>query len=148
MLSQRREPHFAIDFDCDEPNPSLNPKRKWSIVIQDLLIRCKVGILPHEISNPQDILINLECEYIAPAPQPNTDVSQVLCYATLAKEIEIIANKEHIYFLENFVETIADHCLRDSRIQKVNISVMKKNAIDSAKSVGVKIIRSRQEKVI
>jgi dihydroneopterin aldolase len=146
MLSQRREPHFGIDFDYDDPHPSTKPKRKWSIVIQDLLIRCKIGILPHELSNPQDILINLECEYLAPSPQPNTDVSQVLCYATLAKEIETIANKEHICFLENFVETIADHCLSDSRIQKVKISALKKNALDSAKSVGVKITRSRQGK--
>lgn len=146
MLSQRREPHFAIDFDYDEPTLSVNPKRKWSIVIQDLLIRCKIGILPHELSNSQDILINLECEYLAPSPQPNTDVSQVLCYVTLAKEIDAIANKEHIYFIENFVETIADHCLSDSRVQKIKISAMKKNALDSAKSVGVKITRSRQGK--
>ncbi|MBY0462372.1 MAG: dihydroneopterin aldolase [Alphaproteobacteria bacterium] len=148
MLSTRKEPHFSVDFEYDEPAPLNQAKRAWSIVIQDLLIRCKIGVYPHELGTPQDVLINLECNYLAPLPQPNTDTSQVLCYATLAKDIETIANKEHIYFIENFAETIADHCLSDPRVQKVKISAMKMNALDTAKSVGVKITRSKQTKTL
>ncbi|MBY0280680.1 MAG: dihydroneopterin aldolase [Alphaproteobacteria bacterium] len=146
MLSTRKEPHFSVDFEYDEPAPSNQVKHTWSIVIEDLLIQCKIGVYPHEMNNPQDVLINLECNYLAALPQSNTDTSQILCYATLAKDIEAIANKEHIYFIENLAETIANHCLEDVRVQKVKISAMKVNALDAAKAVGVKITRTRHAK--
>ena len=146
MLSIRREPHFTIDFEYDNQGLADTTERKWSIVINDLLLRLKIGVYPDEFNHFQEVLINLECDYVAPSPQPNTDVSQVLCYNTLVKAIQTIADKGHIYFLENFVETIADHCLGDLRVQQVRISAMKMNALDVTKSVGVKITRGRQTK--
>lgn len=148
MLSSRKEPRFAIDFECDKQSLKDTTERKWSIVIHDLLLHCKIGVYPHEFNNNQKVLVNLECDYFAPSPQPNTDVSQILCYDTLVKAIQTIAAKDHIYFMENFVEAISDHCLSDSRVQKVKISAMKINALDAAKSVGVKITRRKQTKVI
>ena len=147
MLSQKKEPHFAIDFECQKQSLKDTAERQWSIIIHDLLLHCKIGVYPHEFNTPQEVLINLECDYIAPSPQPNTDVSQILCYDALVKTIQTIATKDHIYFIENFVEAIADHCLSDARVQKITISAMKLNALGATKSVGVKITRRKQAKV-
>ena len=142
MFSKRKEPKFAIDFSHRQ-KPVLNTdNKKWSIVIQDLLISCRIGIYPKEQDVYQDVLINLECDYYAPLPTAvNTDVSQVLCYDSLSQEIQAIAQRGHIHFLESFAETIADYCLKDPRTRTVKLSIMKLNALDNAKSAGVKITR-------
>lgn len=142
MLNKKKEPKLFVDFECDNQEIKENPKRKWSIIIQDLLLHLKIGVYPEEFNNIQEVIVNLECDYIAATPQSNTDTSQILCYATLVKSIQEIGKRNHIYFLENFVEDIANHCLKDRRVRKIKVSAVKKNALEATKSVGVKITRN------
>ena len=143
MLNKKKEPKLFVDFECDNQEIKENPKRKWSIIIEDLLLHLKIGVYPEEFNNIQEVIVNLECDYIAAAPQSNTDTSQILCYATLVKNIQEIGKRNHIYFLENFVEDIANHCLNDTRVRKIKVSAVKKNALEATKSVGVKITRNK-----
>lgn len=146
MLTARKEPHFAtVDFDYEQPSLATLGQPKWTIIIKDLLVSCKIGIYPSEYNRMQKVIINLKCDYYAPAPTAQVEVSQVLCYDQLIQAIKTHIQKDHIYFIENMAEEIAHICFSDKRVQSVRISIEKLEAIPDTKSVGVEITRFRKE---
>ncbi|MCX7337901.1 MAG: dihydroneopterin aldolase [Alphaproteobacteria bacterium] len=121
------------------------PDETWKILIRDLTVRARVGIYAHEMDIEQDLLINLTCDYRAPAPKTTgdhrTDVSQVFCYDQLIQKIKAILRQDHIYFLETLAQMITKECLRDPRAQAVTVRIEKPDALPNTKYVGVEIQR-------
>ena len=146
MLNARKEPHFTpVDFDYTQPALANIGQPKWTITIKDLLVSCKIGVYPHEYNSPQKVLINLKCDYYAPAPTPQVEISQVLCYDQLIQSIHAFIQKEHVYFIETLAEEIANICLTDRRVHATRVTIEKLEAIPDTKSVGVEIVRVRKD---
>ena len=146
MLHARKEPHFeSINFDYEQPTLATIGQPKWTIIVKDLLVSCKIGVYPHEYNRPQQVMINLKCDYYAPAPTPQIEISQVLCYDHLVQSIQAFIKKDHVYFIETLAEEIANICFADKRVQATRIKVEKLEAIPDVKSVGVEIVRIRKD---
>lgn len=113
------------------------------IEIHDLLLRCIVGINESERSNKQDVLINIVM-WADTRPAAQSDhIDDAVNYRTVTKQIIEHVEASAYFLVERLVERIADICLRDQRVQKVQVSVEKPGALRFARSVGVTITRTR-----
>lgn len=115
------------------------------IEIRDLLLRCIVGINESERKNKQDVLINIVMWADTRSAARTDSIDDTVNYRTVAKQV--IEHVEHSeYFLvESLVEQIAGICLRDDRVDQVQVSVEKPGALRFARSVGVTITRTREQ---
>lgn len=109
------------------------------VEIRDLCLSMSIGLHPHERETRQPVVVNavLACERrsIPGSPWP------VVCYETIAGGIRELAEKSHVDLVEDFADRIAELCLADPRVKKVEIQVVKTCAVPGTSGVGVRIIR-------
>ena len=116
------------------------------IFIKDLLVRGILGINPDERVNRQDILINITL-WADTRPAARSDsIDDAVNYRTISKAIIQHVETGQPYLVERLVQEIADICFAtDPRIQAAEVSVEKPGALRFARSVGVRIFRTRDE---
>lgn len=113
------------------------------IEIRDLLLRCIVGINESERKNKQDVLINILMWADTRAAAQSDNIDDAVNYRTVTKEIIEHVEASKYFLVERLVERIAEICLRDERVQQVQVSLEKPGALRFARSVGVTITRRR-----
>lgn len=115
------------------------------IEIHDLLLRCIVGINDAERKNKQDVLINIVMWADTRPAAQSDDIADAVNYRTVTKDIISYVEASRHYLVERLVERIAMLCLKDKRVQRVEVRLEKPGALRFARSVGVAIIRSRND---
>jgi dihydroneopterin aldolase len=110
------------------------------ILIRGLRVDMLIGIHAHEKAAAQPVIIDLEGR-LARRPGGD-DLSDTVCYETLANAIRGLAAREHINLLETFAERIAALCLTDPRLLDVRLRLEKPDLLNAA-AVGVEIYRHR-----
>ncbi len=116
-----------------------------AIEIRDLLLRCIIGVNDEERRAKQDVLINITLRADLRAAAATDDIRDTVNYRTLTKQIVEHVENSRYYLVETLAERIADICLRDEHVQRVQVSVQKPGALRFARSVGVTIERVRGE---
>lgn len=115
------------------------------IEIHDLLLRCIVGINDDERKNKQDVVINLILWTDTRAAAASDDINQTVNYRTVTKQVIEHVENSHYFLVEALAERIAEICLSEPGVQKVEVAVEKPGALRYARSVGVRIVRARGE---
>ncbi len=115
-----------------------------SIEIKDLLLRCIIGINESERQNKQDVLINITLWADLHPATLQDDITQTVNYRTLTKQIIEHVEASEYLLLETLTEKIAELCLKDPRVVRVQLSVEKPGALRFARSVGVRMERTRE----
>jgi FolB domain-containing protein len=123
----------------DGPVP-LPPDR---IFIRDLALRCIVGIDEHERQEKQDVLVQITMHVDLRQAGRTDALGDTIDYRALKKRIIEHAGQSQFYLVEALAQSIADECLRDERVQRVEVAVEKPGALRFARTVGVEIVRSR-----
>lgn len=113
------------------------------IEIRDLLLRCIVGINEAERKNKQDVLINIVMWADTRSAARSDNIDDAVNYRTVTKQIIEHVETSNYFLVERLVERIAEICLRDERVQQVQVSLEKPGALRFARSVGVTITRTR-----
>jgi dihydroneopterin aldolase/D-erythro-7,8-dihydroneopterin triphosphate epimerase len=115
------------------------------VMIKDLSVQGILGINADERVTKQEILVNATLLVDTRAAAESDDIQDAVNYRTITKQM--IAHIEHgePMLVERLVQELADICLRDPRVTQVEISVEKPGALRHARSVGLKITRSRVE---
>ena len=123
----------------DGPVP-LPPDR---IFIRDLAIRCIVGIDEQERREKQDVLVHITMHVDLRRAGRTDALEDTLDYRALKKRILERAGQSQFHLVEALAQSIADECLRDQRVERVEVAVEKPGALRYARTVGVEIVRSR-----
>ena len=113
------------------------------ILIKDLMVRGILGINPDERTNRQDILVNITMWADTSAAAESDDIDDAVNYKTIAKRVIAHLEEGEPMLVERVVQEIADICLEDDRVDRVEVTVEKPGALRFARSVGISIIRSR-----
>jgi FolB domain-containing protein len=117
--------------------------RSDRIEIIDLHLRCIIGINAEERRDRQDIVINIVLWSDFAKAAASDDVRDTVNYRTITKRIiEHVENSQY-YLLETLAERIAQICLEEAQVRKVEVSVDKPGALRFARSVGVRLERER-----
>jgi D-erythro-7,8-dihydroneopterin triphosphate epimerase len=113
------------------------------IEIKDLLVRGVIGINSEERRDRQDMLINIVMWVDFHKAVATDDVNDTVNYRTITKRIiEHVENSQY-YLVETLAERIAEICLQDDHVQKVQVGLDKPSALRFARSVGVSVVRSK-----
>ncbi len=111
------------------------------VFVKDLVLAALIGIHRHEKDGRQRVRINLEME-IVETEQPVQDrLADVVCYEDVVTAIRGIVAARHINLVESLAELVADRCLMNPRVIKVQVRVEKLDVFADASSVGVEIER-------
>jgi FolB domain-containing protein len=116
------------------------------IVIEDLLVRCILGIGEEERRDKQDVVINIELYTDLRRPGKTDCLDDAVDYHILKKRVLTFVEQSQCHLVEALAEGISEICLQFQPVREVNVRVHKPGALRFAKSVGVEIVRTRDDK--
>ncbi len=115
------------------------------VFIHDLVLDASIGIYQNELSRlqPVNISIDMDLDPIGAIASHHRD--NIVCYDRITQGVKAIIDEGHIGLVEMLAERIAAFCLEQSRVAHVSVAVSKPEAIAEAGSVGVFIVRYRND---
>lgn len=115
------------------------------IRIEDLHLRCIIGLNPDEREKQQDVLfqITLHCDLLAAGK--SDDVADTVDYKAVKNGVIQLVEGSSFLLLERLAQGVADLCLEQARVQAVDVRVDKPGALRFARTVSVEISRDREQ---
>lgn len=113
------------------------------IRIEDLLLRCIIGVNDWEREQKQDVLISITLHTDMRTAGRTDRIEDTVNYRSLAKQVIEHVEASSYFLVEALAEAIAGICLSDRRVAQVEVRVDKPGALRFARSVGVTITRAR-----
>ena len=114
------------------------------IFIRELPVRCIVGVLAHERSTRQQLLVSVELALDFTSAVRDDDLTRTVDYSAVAVEIERIAIEGRFQLLETLATHIADS-LMVPPVTAVSVEIQKPAALPTTRKVGVSIHRPRTD---
>lgn len=113
------------------------------ILIRGLRFRCIVGVNEEERQAVQDVVANIVL-YADLREAGRTDcLADTIDYEALKNSVLQMAERSQFHLVEALAQSIADVCLKEDRVSRVTVTVEKPTVLRFARTVGVKITRSR-----
>ena len=115
------------------------------IEIEGLDLRTVIGIFDFERDRRQDVSISLQIETdIRPAAQSDA-IGDALDYKRVTKRVIELVEASSFFLIETLVERVATCVLEEPRASRVTVRIDKPGALRYARTVGIRITRSREE---
>jgi FolB domain-containing protein len=114
-----------------------------TILIEELLLRCIVGINEDERENKQDVVINLTLSADMSRAGESDNIDDAVNYRSVTKRIIEHVEGSSFLLVEALAASIARIILTEFPVAKVRVKVEKPGALRFARSVGVEIERER-----
>ena len=106
------------------------------IRVKNLLLRTFIGFNPDEITNQQDVVINIEIEANIPEQTLLSDKPDgIYNYKTITKQIILLVQNNRFNLLEVLTKNILDLIMLDERVIRARVEVDKPHALRFAESV-------------
>lgn len=113
------------------------------ILINELILRLKLGYYDHEKEKPQRVKFSLEIDYENKKPTDDMDIKSIVNYGNVVKLITKLVNKKHYNFLETLAKSIFSELFKDQRIAKIKLKIEKLEIVKECSSVGIQITKKR-----
>jgi dihydroneopterin aldolase len=118
-------------------------KYKKKVIIKNLILNIFVGIHAFEKKKKQRVRFNIEINTDPNLKPNNKDLSTILNYETVIKNIKIQVKKQHHELLEDLAEKIFRIIFQNRIVKKVNLRIEKLDVIKNSESVGIDFSKSR-----
>jgi FolB domain-containing protein len=112
------------------------------VLIRDLVARGIIGLNDWERENPQEILINIVLFTDIRKAGQTDDLEYSVNYRTVSKKVLAHAETAQRMTVEALATDLAQICLREPGVARVQVRVEKPGAVRFAGSVGVEIERT------
>ena len=119
-------------------------KEKYIVLVKNLILKASVGIYPKEKIRKQKVRFNISITANDNIKTKN-DISEFVSYEDVIKKVKNTINRGHTPLIENLAQNIAEKCLINKRILKIEIMIEKLETFKEAESVGIKIIRMNKK---
>ena len=119
-------------------------EKKYLVLVKDLILKASVGIYPKEKIKKQKVRFNIFVTAQDNIKKKN-DISDFVSYEDIIKNVKNVINKGHTPLIENLAHNIAEKCLINKKIFKIEIMIEKLEIFKEAQSVGIKIIRMNKK---
>ncbi|MCK5804387.1 MAG: dihydroneopterin aldolase [Lentisphaeria bacterium] len=115
------------------------------IIIEDLLLRCIVGINPEERVKEQDVVLNISLHADLHQAAQTDDIADTIDYKKLKVEIRGFVEASSFFLIEKLASEVARICLKRPQVERVIVRLDKPGALRFARSVAVEIDRCRED---
>lgn len=113
------------------------------IHIRDLLLRCVIGVRDWEREARQNVLLNITLHADLHAACASDEIADTVDYVTIKKRIIELVEGSSFQLVEALAQAVADACLEDPKVQRVDVMLEKPGALRFARTVAVDISRGR-----
>jgi len=114
------------------------------ILIEGLRVRCVIGVNEREREAKQEVVIDIALRTDLRAAGRSDDIADTVDYSALTKSVVEHVAGSRFRLLEALAESVADVCLANARVTRVDVRVRKPGALRHADSAGVEITRHRR----
>ncbi|MGB0382198.1 MAG: dihydroneopterin aldolase [Alphaproteobacteria bacterium] len=129
-----------IPFQLDQLEQGSTPQRE--IMIKNALFETAIGAYSEEKGRTQTVRLNLVL-WTDDIPPIQDELSEVVCYDMIMKDIRMRMSKGHTQLIETLLEDICSLCLKHQGINQVQARLEKLEPIAEAESVSVLITRKK-----
>tara|TARA_B100001013_G_scaffold147583_1_gene87425 strand:+ start:642 stop:1010 length:369 start_codon:yes stop_codon:yes gene_type:complete len=119
-------------------------EKKYLVLVKDLILKASVGIYPKEKIKKQKVRFNIFVTAQDNIKKKN-DISDFVSYEDIIKNVKNVINKGHTPLIENLAHNIAEKCLINKKIFKIEIMIEKLETFKETESVGIKIVRMNKK---
>ncbi len=137
----------------DQPRIADAQRALRHVFLRDMVLHASVGVHAFEEAQTQRIRVNVDLGVEDDGARPMSragvhpvgadELSRVVDYEAVAKQVRAIIAAGHVRLLETLSERVAESCLADPRVQVVRIRIEKLDIFADTQSVGVEIERRR-----
>ena len=113
------------------------------IVIEDLFLRCIVGINPEERIKQQDVNLRLVLHADLRQAGRTDDIEDTINYKAVKVAVRELVEGSSFQLIETLAHEVARLCLGDPRVEQADIRLEKPGALRFARTVAVDISRTR-----
>jgi FolB domain-containing protein len=113
------------------------------IHIRDLLLRCIIGVRDWEREQKQNVVLNITLHGDLRDACASDEVADTIDYVTIKKRVMQRVESSEFYLVEALAQSVADACLEDPKVDRVDVTVEKPGALRFARTVAVEITRER-----
>lgn len=123
------------------------PPARDEIVFRDMVLPCRVGVLPGEADEPQSLRLRLRLSLDLRLPGRSDRLEDTVDYGALAQAVATALAERSYGLLEAVAERVASVVLADARVDRVDVSVEKVHPPlpEAFGPVGVRVLRHRGE---
>ncbi len=112
------------------------------IFIENLHLRCSIGVYDHEHEDLQPVIINCEVwVHNESATSSHDDINDVLDYTKLLATIEKEALSQHFELQETLINHLASSLVSFPSVVLLRLTTAKPMAYEKAESVGLEVWR-------
>lgn len=102
-----------------------------TVFIQGLAVRGRHGVEPHERTDEQDFIVDIEATCDATKAAASDNLDDAVNYVVFEEIVNRIVGSHSYYLIEKLAETIATELLNEKRIQKIRITIRKPSVLAS-----------------
>lgn len=113
------------------------------VLIKNLRCRGIIGVNPEERVRTQDVVVNLVLHTDTRPAADSDDLCDAVDYHAVSTAVVDLVARSEFLLVERLAEEIAGLCLADTRVDRVEVTVEKPDALRFTESVGVAIVRDR-----
>lgn len=117
-------------------------KSTAKILLSPIPIQTIIGILPHERTTPQILILHLTLYVDTKQATLTDDITHTVDYAKVLASIRTYIESTQFNLIETLAEKAAALILEDKRIKKVKLKLDKPQAFNEAPVVSIEIKRS------
>ena len=111
------------------------------IYIRDLGVDCIIGVLPHERTKPQRVVVNIALDCDLARASASDDLADTVDYAALTEAVLCVTQGSSCQLIERLAQLIADACLGFTGVAGVTVMIDKPGALPGARAAAVEIHR-------
>ena len=115
------------------------------VIIKNFIINIFIGLHDFEKRKKQRVRFNLEIVSDENVKPNSINLKSIVNYEDIINKITYITNKKHFELLEDLAEEIFDIIFNYKIVKKIKIKIEKLDIIRNTESVGVEIIKKRNE---
>ena len=108
------------------------------VLIKNLILNISVGIHEFEKKKKQRVKFNIEITSNSEVKPDKKNLSTIINYEEIIKEIESITKNKHFELLEDLAENIFEKIYKNNLVKKINLKLEKLDIIHNTESVGMK----------
>lgn len=116
------------------------------ILIEDIHVRCIIGVNPDERRDEQDVLISVALATDLSEAGRTDSLEHAIDYRAIKKRIVRDVEASSFQLVEGLAERVAALCLEEVRIEEARVRVLKPGSLRFARTGGVEIVRARGER--
>ncbi|MDD2599878.1 MAG: dihydroneopterin aldolase [Kiritimatiellae bacterium] len=114
------------------------------IQISDLQLPCIIGLREWERTTPQNVNLNITLFTDFSKACVSDEIDDTVDYVTIKKNIIKEVEASSFKLVEKLAQMVAEICLSDARVMRVDVNVSKPGALRFARTVAVEITRTRE----